>query len=69
MTSTIYPHTIITNTEESIRTIYDDSGMPTAVLYGDHVSHDVLQMISDEALDELFPLSSQGKNVHAETAN
>lgn len=52
----------IYNTGENIGTIYDDSGLPTAVLYGEHASHDALQMISDEALDELFPLSSQGKS-------
>ena len=47
--------------EESIRTIYDDTGLPTAIFYGENAAHDALQMISDEALDELFPLSSQGK--------
>jgi hypothetical protein len=47
---------------EGIGTIYDDAGLPTAVLYGEHASHDALRMISDEALDELFPLSSQGKS-------
>ena len=34
--------------------IFND-GVPSSVFYGSHPDHDVLQLISDEAIDELFP--------------
>ena len=38
--------------------IFND-GVPSSVFYGRHPDHDVLRLISDEAIDELFPPSAE----------
>jgi len=38
--------------------IFND-GVPSSVFYGSHPDHDVIRLISDEAIDELFPPSAE----------
>ena len=38
--------------------IFND-GVPSSVFYGSHPDHEVLRLISDEAIDELFPPSAE----------
>jgi hypothetical protein len=38
--------------------IFND-GVPSSVFYGSHPDHDVIWLISDEAIDELFPPSAE----------
>jgi hypothetical protein len=44
-------------------TIYDN-GVPVGCVKGAHAAHDILYNIPDQAIDEAFPPTAEGKHWH-----
>ena len=42
-------------------TIYDN-GIPVGCFKGTHAAHDILRNIPDQAIDEVFPPTAEGKH-------